>query len=154
LASAWQQVDGVRQANDLLRQAQLARAALQQIYRRQLQPLQPETIVTLTAPLHSKLMASSRTILAAVRSRRVPERVFSGAFRSATRLRRRRGVLPKTRPALLNRINSGEVTVLSPPKPPSGLVSLEQLSKKVAPGLLQTLAKKLLQKAKPTSELT
>jgi hypothetical protein len=141
IASAWQQVDGVRQANDLLRQAQLARAALQQIYRRQLQPRQPETIMTLTAPLHSKLMASPKTVLATVRSSRLPERMLSGTFRRATRPRRRIGVSPKTRPALLNRVNSGEVAVVPPPQPPGGLVSLEQVATNLAPVWLQTLAK-------------
>jgi hypothetical protein len=141
MASAWQQVDGVRQANDLLRQAQLARAALQQIYRRQLQPVQAETLMTLTAPLHSKLMASPKTVLAGVRSSRVPERMLSGTFRRATRPRRRVGASPKTRTALLSRVNSGEVAVVPPPRPPGGLVSLEQISTKLAPGWLQFLAK-------------
>lgn len=141
MASAWQQVDGVRQANDLLRQAQLARAALQQIYRRQLQPIQAETLMTLTAPLHSKLMASPKTILATVRSSRVPERMLSGTFRRATRPRRQIGPSPKTRPALLTRVNSGEVTVAPPVKPPAGLVPLEQLSTNVASAGLQALAR-------------
>jgi hypothetical protein len=141
MASAWQQVDGVRQANDLLKQAQLARAALQQIYRRQLQPLEPETTFTITAPLHSKLMASPKTILATVRSSRVPERMLSGTFRRATRLRRRVGPSPKTRPSLLGRVSSGLVNIVPPPKPPGGLVSLEQASNQLAPGWLQTLAK-------------
>lgn len=141
MASAWQQVDGVRQANDMLRQAQLARAALQQIYRRQLQPLQPETVFTLTAPLHSKLMASPKTILATIRTSRVPERMLSGTFRRATRLRRRVGPSPKIRTSLLGRVSSGEVKVVPPPKPPDGLVSLEQVSNQLTPGWLQALAK-------------
>src|SRR6266849_5165911 len=141
MASAWQQVDGVRQANDLLRQAQLARAALQQIYRRQLQPMRPETVMTLTAPLHAKLMASPKTILATLRSSRVPERMLSGTFRRATRPRRRIGGSPKTRAALLSRVNSGEVAALPLPKPPAGLVPLGQLSTNIVPGWLQTLAK-------------
>ena len=45
MASAWQQVDGVRAANDMLHQAQLARAALQQIYRAQFVKAQPETVM-------------------------------------------------------------------------------------------------------------
>jgi hypothetical protein len=141
MASAWQQVDGVRQANELIRQAQLARAALQQIYRRELQPLQPETVMTLTAPLHSKLAASPKTVLATLRSSRVPERMLSGTFRRATRPRRRIGASPKTRPPLLNRVNSGEVAVVPPPRPPGGLVPLEEISTNLAPGWLQTLAK-------------
>src|SRR5262249_41209080 len=80
MASAWQQVDGIRQANDLLHQAQLARATLQQIYRAHFLSAQPETVMMLTAPLHSKLLASPRTVLATVRGSRIPERMFSGTF--------------------------------------------------------------------------
>ena len=141
MASAWQQVDGVRQANELLRQAQLARAALQQIYRRHLQPLQPETTMTLTAPLHAKLMASPRTVLATVRSSRVPERMLSGTFRRTTRMRRRVGASSKARFPLLGRINSGELTFVPQPKAPAGLVSLEQLSTTIAPTWVKTVAK-------------
>ena len=128
LASAWQQVDGVRQANDVLRQAQLARAALQQIYRRRLLPALPETVTAVTAPLHAKLLASPRTVLATVRASRVPERMLSAAFRRATRPRRRRGPAPAARPALLARVSSGEVTVVPPPRPPGGLVSLDAVA--------------------------
>jgi hypothetical protein len=141
MASAWQQVDGIRKANELLRQAQLARAALQLIYRRQFQPVQPVTMVALTAPLHSKLMASPKTILASVRSSRVPERMLSGTFRRVTRPRRRLGASPKTRAALLSRVNSGEVAVVPPPRPPDGLVSLEQISTNLVPGWLRSLLK-------------
>jgi hypothetical protein len=131
MASAWQQVDGVRKANDLLRQAQLARAALQQLYRRQLQPVQPETMLRLTAPLHAKLFASPKTILATIRASRVPERMFSGTFRRVTRPRRRLGTLPNARTALLTRVNSGELAIVPAPKPPGGLVSIEQISQSV-----------------------
>jgi hypothetical protein len=128
LAAAWQQVEGVRQANDVLRQAQLARAALQQIYRRRLLPALPETVMAVTAPLHAKLLAGPRTVLATVRASGVPERLLSAAFRRATRPRRRRGPAPAARPALLARVSSGEVAVVPPPRPPGGLVSLDSVA--------------------------
>ncbi|HEY7402702.1 MAG TPA: hypothetical protein VIB39_04225 [Candidatus Angelobacter sp.] len=141
MASAWQQVDGIRQANEVLHQAQLARAALQQIFRNRLQPTQPETMMTLTAPLHAKLMASPRTILATVRSTRVPERMLSGTFRRVTRPRRRLGASLHQRAALLARVNSGDVAVTPAPKPPGGMTSLEQLAGNISPGWIQKLAK-------------
>jgi hypothetical protein len=141
LASAWQQVDGVRKANDLLRQAQLARAALQQIYRQHFSPGLPETVLTFTAPLHAKLLASPRTILATVRRSRVPERMLSGTFRRATRPRRRPGTRPTARRALLTRVNSGEVRVVPRPKPPNGLVSIDAISRKFMPTQVRHLAK-------------
>ncbi|HEY2738216.1 MAG TPA: hypothetical protein VGK45_07405 [Thermoanaerobaculia bacterium] len=141
MASAWQQVDGVRKANDLLRQAQLARAALQQIHRQRFQPALPETLVALTAPLHAKLLASPRTILATVRASRVPERMLSGAFRRVTRPRRRRGPTPAARPALLTRVSSGEVAVVPPPQPPAGLVSIDSVTQSSVPAWVIDLVK-------------
>jgi hypothetical protein len=141
MASAWQQVDGVRKANALLRQAQLARAALQQIHRQRLQKALPETILALTAPLHAKLLASPRTILATVRASRVPERMLSGTFRRVTRPRRRLGRTPAARPALLSRVSSGEVAVVPPPQPPAGLVSIDSITQGAVPAWVLELAK-------------
>lgn len=128
MASAWQQFEGVIKANQLLRQAQLARAALQQIYRQHFTPALPETAMTFTAPLHSRLMASPVTIRATTRASRVPERMLSATFRRVTRPRRRIGTAVAARTPLLARVNSGEVPFVPPPKPPDGMVSIEQVS--------------------------
>jgi hypothetical protein len=141
MASAWQQVDGVRKANDLLRQAQLARAVLLQLHLHELQPAPPETLMTLTAPLHSKLLASPTTVLATIRGSRVPERLLSGTFRRVTRPRRRRGSTPQMRTALLNRVNSADVTIVPASKPPGGMVSIDQISDNIVPGWVKTLSK-------------
>ncbi len=131
MASAWQQVDGIRKANQVISQAQLARAALQQLYLHQLQPAAPETLMTLTEPLHARLLASPITVRATVRGSRVPERMLSGAFRRVTRPRRRLGASPKLRTSLLTRVNTGELAFLPPAKAPDGLVSIEQVSSQV-----------------------
>ena len=141
MASAWQQVDGVRAANDVLHQAQLARATLQQIYRAQFVKAQPETVMNFTAPLHSKLLASPRTVLATVRASRVPERMLSGTFRRVTRPRRRLGTTPVIRTPLLTRVNSGDVAVVPPPKPPDGMVAIDTISQNAAPSWMQEVAK-------------
>ncbi len=141
MASAWQQVDGIRKANDLLRQAQLARAALQQLHRTEFQPALPETLLSLTAPLHAKLLASPKTILATVRDSRVPERMLAGTFRRVTRSRRRIAVSPSVAVSLLSRVNSGEVAIVPAPKPPGGMVSIEQVSDQLAPQWERDLAK-------------
>lgn len=139
LASAWQQVDGVLAANQKLRQAQLARAALQQVYAQHFQILQPDTALILTAPLHARLMASPITIRATTRASRVPERMLSPTFRRVTRPVRRR--LPgatasspsiASRPSLLSRVNSGEIAIVPAPKPPNGMVSIDQVSNQLA----------------------
>lgn len=141
MASAWQQVDGIRKANQMISQAQLARAALQQLYRHQLQPAAPETLMNLTAPLHARLMASPLTIRATIRGSRVPERMLSGTFRRVTRPRRRLGSSPMHRTSLLTRVNTGELAFLSPAKVPDGLVSIEQVSAQIASPSAQKFAK-------------
>ena len=128
LASAWQQANGIIKANQILKQAQLARAAMQQLYRQHLVAAAPETAVVLTAPLHARLLASPVTIRATVRASRVPERMLTGTFRRATRPRRRLRPSSATRSALLTRVNSGELTFVPPPAPPGGMVSIEQVS--------------------------
>lgn len=141
LASAWQQVDGILAANQKLRQAQLARSALLQIYKQRLHIMQPDTALTVTAPLHSRLMASPVTIRATIRASRVPERMLSPTFRRVTRPIRRLAVVGTPgspvppivqRPSLLSRVNSGELTVVPPPKPPDGMVSIDQVSDQLA----------------------
>jgi hypothetical protein len=141
MASAWQQVDGVIKANQVLHQAQLARATLQQIFRAQFAKAQPETVMTLTSPLHSKLLASPRTIQATVRTSRVPERMLSGNFRRVTRPRRRMGTTPVTRPALLTRVSTGDVAIVPPPKPPDGMLSIETITQNSEPSWVLQLAK-------------
>ena len=149
LASAWQQVDGVLAANQKLRQAQLARGALLQIYQQRFTILQPDTAVQLTAPLHARLMASPVTILATVRASRVPERMLSATFRRVTRPIRRLtvaatpGASPTTavqRPSLLSRVNTGEIAIVPPPKPPDGMVSIDQTSDQLATSSDKSLA--------------
>ena len=141
MASAWQQVEGVIKANQMLRQAQLARAALQQVFRAQFVKAQPETAMTLTAPLHSKVLASPRTITATVRASRVPERMLSGSFRRVTRPRRRLGPTPVKRAPLVARVSTGEVAVVPPPKPPDGMVSLDTITQNSEPTWVQEVTK-------------
>lgn len=140
IASAWQQVAGVLRANQMLRQAQLARAALVQLYDQHFKPMRAETVMMLTSPLHAKVMASSRTIRAAIRGSRVPERMLSPAFRRVTRPRRRVGASVKQRTPLLARVNVGELSFMPAPKPPDGLVSIDQVAAQLATPGDQTLA--------------
>ena len=106
---------------------------------------QADTVFTLTAPLHARLLASPSTILATVRASRVPERMLSPAFRRATRPRRRLAVsggpTAIQRPSLLSRVNSGEIAVVPPPKPPDGMVSIDQVSDQISNPADQKVAK-------------
>jgi hypothetical protein len=141
MASAWQQVDGVLQANQMLKEAQLARAVSQQLYRQHLQTAQPETLFNFTAPLHSRLLASPTTILAKIRASRIPQRMFCGAFRKAARLPWRLGMAKNGAPSLLTRLNSGSIAIVPPIQPPAGMVPIEQIANQSAPSWAEKLLK-------------
>jgi len=132
MASAWQQVSGVLEANQVLRQAQMARAAMQQIYRQHLRPAQPEKLLSLTTPLHARILASPTTVKAALRSSRVPERMLSGAFRRVARLPVRRASQTGP-PALLAGVSSGAITIVPASTAPGGLTPIDQITKATPP---------------------
>ena len=141
MASAWQQVEGVLKANQMLKEAQLARSASQQLLRQHFQPAQSETLMNLTAPLHSRLLTSPTTVTAQIRASRVPPRMFSGAFRKVARLPQRLGLAQNGAPTLLTRVNSGEITIVPAIQPPSGMVSIDQISNQAAPSWAENLLK-------------
>jgi hypothetical protein len=141
MASAWQQVAGVLEANQMLRQAQLARAVTQQIYRQHFLTAQPETLLNFTSPLHARLLASPTTVKATVRNSRLPERMLSGAFRKIARLPAHLGMAKSGAPTLLSRVNNGEVKIVPDPKPPGGMVSLDQVALQSAPAWAEALLK-------------
>lgn len=148
LASAWNQIASVIQANQLLRQAQLARAAVQQSYRQHFAPAAPITLLRLTEPLHSRLRASPRTVRATVRESRLPERMLSGTFRRLTRplgpVRRRQSAPAASHASLYARVNDGSIAVVPPIEPPNGMVSVEQVSDGLVPPFLRGLRLPLL----------
>ncbi len=138
MASAWQQVSGVLQANQMLKQAQLARAVSQQIYRQHFLTAQPETLLNFTSPLHARMLASPTTIRTAIRNSRVPERMLSGAFRKIARLPAHLGMAKAGVPTLLSRVSSGDIVIAPAPKPPDGMVSIDQTASQSAPGWAET----------------
>ncbi len=140
LASAWQQVAGIEAANAALRQAQLARATMTMLHA-QLSTALASTILTLTTPLHAKLLASPRTIGATIDASRVPLRLTSPTARRLTHptslIRRRQVALTGVRVApgsLLTAINSGRIAVVPPVTLPGGLVPIEQVGTGTAAG--------------------
>jgi hypothetical protein len=139
MASAWEQVASVLKANQMLAQAQLARAASQQLYRQHLLPAQPETLLNITSPLFSRLRASPATITSVLRGSRVPERMLSGTFRKLAQLPRHLGMAAAGAPALLARVNSGAIAIVPPPAPPGGMTAIDQVSPTLAPAWAEFL---------------
>jgi hypothetical protein len=144
MASAWTQLPGLDLANTLLKQAQLARDAMVQLYKQHFVPIASATLLHVSAPLHAKLLASPQTIRASVAASRVPLRLFSGAFRRVARplgaLRRRQGAAGKSMSAILTRLNASEIAVVPPAKPPGGLQPIEAISDSLVPSWLANLS--------------
>ncbi|MFN8648102.1 MAG: hypothetical protein U0104_15155 [Gemmatimonadales bacterium] len=137
MASAWDQVDRVRQLNEELRQAQLARELATRLASRHLFKHGPEQVLGLTAPLHARVKASPTTVRAVLNESPVPRGVFEGAFRRLTRplgpLGRRLGPRPADAGGLLARLNAGLLQAAPPPAPPESLASLPRLGTAIAP---------------------
>jgi hypothetical protein len=139
LASAWQQVAGVEQANALLRGAQLARGAITTLHT-SLSAVTSATLLTVTAPLHAQLRASPVTVRAAIAASRVPPLLFSPAARRiispVSAVRRRQVALGGVPGSLIERVNANTVAIVPPPAPPDGLVTIEGISGGLVPGWL------------------
>ncbi|MGV8977821.1 MAG: hypothetical protein ACOH17_07240 [Cellulomonas sp.] len=142
MASAWAQVDGLLSANAVLRQAQLSRAALHQLWNQHLRPAGVTTLLMLTSPVHARILASPRTVAATVGASRIPARLLSGTFRRTARplgpLARRAATLAglhatgpgglSARAPLAERLNAGDVQIASLPPAPGGMTSIDQVS--------------------------
>jgi hypothetical protein len=140
MASAWQQVAGIELANSLLRGAQLARGTLTLLHARRLAVASNATLLTLTAPLHARLLASPQTVRAVIAGSRVPGQMFAPAFRRTTSpagaIRRRQaaaGAVIGSLGALVDRVNAAEIAIVPPPAPPGGLVAIEDISDATRP---------------------
>jgi hypothetical protein len=138
MASAWDQVAGIEAANAQLRAAQLSRAAMSAVWTGHLAAAAPATLLALTGPAQARILASPRTVQAAMTASRVPHRLVSGSYRRAARplgpLGRRASALaglagpPAGRVPLLERINAGHVRIAPPPPPPGGMTSIDGVS--------------------------
>ena len=153
MAAAWQQVEGIEEANRRLRQGQVARGAMTAAFTTHLEPAAPAALLALTGPVLARVRASPKTVQATLAASRLPPRAVSGPFRRITRplgpVARRQA---QTAPAggvpqpgrLVQRINTGEVSPVPPVHPPGGMVSIDQVSGQLNPSWLPGRLRALL----------
>lgn len=141
LAGAWAQVAGIRAANAALRAAQLAREAAIQLYARHLLVRTDASVVTLSAPVHARILTSPRTVAAAIGASPLAAGLLTPAWRRLTRPRgplglrlARAGQLTGT--TLVERVNSGARLVAAPPATPAQLATLSRVGASLAPSWL------------------
>lgn len=123
LASAWQQVERIRSINEELRLAQLAREAAKSVKERNLDKTNTDSLLTVTAPVHSMIAFKGATISAHLEASPISKGVLDPSWR---RVARRLGPLgvrqgrdtgtPRT--DLLERLNEGRLKI-APGPPPS-----------------------------------
>lgn len=138
MASAWEQVERIRQLNEELRQAQLAREAALQLMLRHVMVPEPAAVLTLTAPLFARVKASPRTIRAVLDASPIPRGVFDGAFRRIARplgpLARRQDRGADAAPGhLIDRLNRGELSAAPVPAAPSDMATPSRSGGGLAP---------------------
>ena len=138
MAGAWQQVEGIRAANEERRQAQAAREAAVKLYERHLVIAPDESVLTLTTALHAKVKGSPVTIRALLRSSPIPRGVLDTSFRRFTRplgpaIRRVARVSAPISGRLLDRLNKGEIRPGAPPPVPASLPTIGGLAAVATP---------------------
>lgn len=140
VASAWQQLGEIRQANQLLRQAQLARQVSISMSQRHLERIAGDgKWLQITAPVHSRIAVALAGITATVYGHVDASRLPSGALSSAMRRMSRPGG-PVGRqfkpgvPQIVDRLNmpadssATALQVMGPLQPPRGMVALDDVA--------------------------
>lgn len=128
IAGAWQQVAGIREANERLRFAQVARAAAERVFLRHVTAQKTDVVVAMTSPLHAKVMASPTTIAARMATSPVPGGALSPQLRRVTRplgpIGRRLGLADKRLTTqIVPRLNRDEIPMAPPPSTPDGAMT-------------------------------
>jgi hypothetical protein len=113
MATAWQQLPGISDVNDGLRVAQLAREVTASLLARHLDSAHPDDALAITAPVHARLRASPRTVVAHIAASPLPEGATGATVRSMARslgpVARRQSRDPARPSALLSRLNRREI---------------------------------------------
>jgi hypothetical protein len=134
---AWQQIGDVLLANQNIRRLHFATAASSRLYARHLTvaAANPERLLSLTAPVSSRVLLSGVTVASLRSSTTAPtlippvltSTVIRRVLRPGGRLIRSLPFTPNaTSRNLIQRINSGEITSAPPKQVPSGVVTVDQ----------------------------
>jgi hypothetical protein len=141
-AAAWDQLGEINKANQLLRQAQLARAASVSMSRRHLAAVSDDgAYLQITAPVHGRvgvtLGGRTLTLRSHVETSRLPVGALSGTMRKLARGRGPIGRQLPRGPRLVDRLNlpadagPAALTAAGPLQPPRGMVALDDVSRDV-----------------------
>jgi hypothetical protein len=152
VASTWEQLGEIRKANQLLRQAQLARQVSLSMNARHLQTVSGDGVyLQMTAPMQGRVRIALNGVTATVRGHLDSSRVPDGAVSPAMRkLVRPRGALGRnlnvTGPSqIVDRLNlpatdAKSLVVVGPAPTPAGMVALDDVSPTVQVSAMSSAA--------------
>ena len=129
LAGAWAQVAGIRAANERLRLTQLARELALRLYARHVAPLDAQSLIQVSSPLHGRVRLGGATVAAQLATSPIVPGAVAPAWRRTARplgtlavrqARQANGSGPAT-PDALPRMNDGTLSVVpTQAVPPAG----------------------------------
>jgi hypothetical protein len=136
MASAWQQVDGLSDLNDSLQRAQFAREIALRIKTRHLD-LNDDLFLQVTAPVHTRVLASPTTIAARLRESPVAQGSVGAQWRRIARplgaVGRRQARPRGERPQAVARMNRDELAAARPPKTPEQMATASRVGQTLVP---------------------
>jgi hypothetical protein len=131
LASAWAQVGEIREINDWLRHAQLAREVSLRLHARLFAGDDVDRVLGVTLPVHARIAASPTTVRAVLGGAPLPAGLLSGVWTRVSRplgpTARRQGRPERPRAPLLARANRGELRAAPLVRTPAAVPTLDQL---------------------------
>ncbi len=140
---AWKQIGAVDEANRKLREAELAEATAKKMLEKKILALPKNTVIGLTAPVHSKIASpdstaiNRRSVKGSLAESAIPKVAFDPGFRKTFRRRgaaRRRQKSVPARTDLLDRMNDGSVRGAGPVPKADGSMSIGDISENLRPG--------------------
>lgn len=149
MQQAWAQLGDLLQANQKIRQFQLAWMSTFVSYQRHLLPQPTDQLLTFTHAVQSRVLGSPTTIATQVKDSRLPRAAVDPAFRRITRPRGAimRKVVPTGAPRpqqVLHRLNEGTLTAAPAPPDPTGQISLDAAADSIVPPPLPEWLDRLL----------
>lgn len=141
MQQAWAQLGDLLQANQKIRQLQLAWMSTFVTYQKNVLPQPTDQFLTFTQAVQPRVLGSPTTIAKQVKDSRLPRAALDPAFRKIARPRGAimRKVVPEgtaAPQAVLSQLNEGKLTAAPAPPEPTGQISLDGVAESIEPDSL------------------
>ncbi len=152
MQQAWSQLGELLQANQKIRQLQLAWMSSYVMFQKNILPQSPDQLMVFTQAVQLRVLGSPTTIARQVAESRLPQAALDPAFRKMTRARGAvmRKVVTETQTsprAVISELNAGKLTAAPDAPEPTGQISLDKLAEAAIPtGLSEQLQRWLRDK--------